>query len=411
MERENTRIKRLEAIEKTKNQRGRHKMESIKAQRIPYSGIRTVFDMAKKLEREGKTIVHLEIGRPDFDTPDHIVEAAVNALRAGKHHYSQNAGIPELRQAITDKYRDEYQLDYSPETDVVVTNGVAEGVYVAIHALLDPGDEILIPDPRWVNYDVDAISNDVEPVDYALYDDRNYEADPEEIAAKVTPKTRMILLSSPSNPTGGVNSLAVLEKIAQLAQERDLVILSDEIYEKIVYPPAEHVSIATLPGMKERTLILNGLSKFYSMTGWRLGYVLGDKKYLNPILRYHQYMVTSTNTFAQWGAVTALKGDQGPAYAMVDEFRRRRDYIFEAINQIPGFSSPEPLGAFYIFPSIKETGMDGYEMSKMLLENAGVATVPGECFGKKGAGHIRISYANSLENIRTAVENIKSSLA
>jgi aspartate/methionine/tyrosine aminotransferase len=385
-------------------------MESIKAQRIPYSGIRTVFDMAKKLESEGKVIIHLEIGRPDFDTPSHIVEAAVEALRAGKHHYSQNAGIPELRQAITDKYAQEYRLEYSPGTDVVVTNGVAEGVYVAIHALLNPGDQILIPDPRWVNYDVDALSNDVEPVDYTLYEDRNFQPDPDEIADKITPKTRMILLTSPSNPTGGVNSLDVTKKIAQLAQEHDLVVLSDEIYEKIIYPPTEHISIATLEGMKERTLILNGFSKFYSMTGWRLGYVLGEEKYLNPILRYHQYMVTSTNTFAQWGAVTALKGDQDPAYAMVEEFRRRRDYIYEAVNQISGFSSAEPRGAFYLLPSIKETGMDGYQMSKMLLEKAGVATVPGECFGKNGAGHIRISYANSLENLRAAVENIRESL-
>ena len=385
-------------------------MESIKAQRIPYSGIRTVFDMAKKLESEGKTIIHLEIGRPDFDTPAHIVEAAVEALQAGKHHYSQNAGIPELRQAITDKYAKEYHLDYSPETDVVVTNGVAEGVYLSIHALLDPGDQILIPDPRWVNYDVDAISNDVEPVDYTLYEDRKYQPDPDEIADKITPRTKMILLASPSNPTGGVNSLDVLKKIAQLAQEHDLVVLSDEIYEKIIYPPAEHISIGTLEGMKERTLILNGLSKFYSMTGWRLGYVLGEEKYLNPILRYHQYMVTSTNTFAQWGAVTALKGDQGSAYAMVEEFRRRRDYIYEATNQIPGLSSAEPQGAFYLFPSVKETGMDGYQMSKMLLEKAGVATVPGEYFGKNGAGHIRISYANSLENLKAAVANIKESL-
>jgi aminotransferase len=385
-------------------------MESIKAQRIPYSGIRTVFDMAKKLEREGQSIIHLEIGRPDFETPAHIVEAAVEALRAGKHHYSQNAGILELRQAITDKYAEEYRLEYSPDSDVVVTNGVAEGVYVAIHALLNPGDQILIPDPRWVNYDVDAISNDVEPVDYTLYEKRNNQPDPDEIADKITPKTKMILLASPSNPTGGVNSLAVLEKIAQLVQEHDLVVLSDEIYEKIIYPPAEHFTIATLEGMKERTLILNGFSKFYSMTGWRLGYVLGEKKFLNPILRYHQYLVTSTNTFAQWGAVTAIKGNQEPAYAMVEEFRRRRDYIYDAINQIPGFSSNEPQGAFYLFPSVKETGMDGYQMSKMLLEKARVATVPGECFGKNGDGHIRISYANSLENLRAAVANIKESL-
>lgn len=220
----------------------------------------------------------------------------------------------------------------------------------------------------------------------------------------------MILLASPSNPTGGVNSLAVLKTIALLAQEYDLVVLSDEIYEKIIYPPAEHISIATLEGMKERTIILNGLSKFYSMTGWRLGYVLGPEKFLNPILRYHQYMVTSTNTFAQWGAVTALKGDQGPAYAMVEEFLKRRDYIYKAINHIPGLSSAEPQGAFYLFPSVKESGIDGYEMSKMLLEKASVATVPGECFGKQGAGHIRISYANSLDNLKTAVANIKACL-
>jgi aspartate/methionine/tyrosine aminotransferase len=250
----------------------------------------------------------------------------------------------------------------------------------------------------------------VEPVDYTLYENRNFQPDPEEIASKITPKTRMILLTSPSNPTGGVNSLAVLEKIAQLAREHDLVVLSDEIYEKIIYPPAEHIPIATLEGMKERTIILNGLSKFYSMTGWRLGYVLGAKENLNPILRYHQYMVTSTNTFAQWGAVTALRGDQDPAYRMVEEFRRRRDYIYEAVNNIPGFSSAEPLGAFYLLPSIKETGMDGYQMSKLLLEKAGVATVPGECFGQNGAGHIRISYANSLENLKDAVDRITTSL-
>ncbi len=381
-------------------------MESIKAQRIPYSGIRKVFDRAKQLEREGKRIIHLEIGRPDFDTPAHIVEAAIKALREGRHHYSQNAGIPELRQAIADKLCDEQKLDYSPESEIVVTNGVAEGVYVAIQALLNPGDQILLPDPRWVNYDVDAVTNDVEPIDYTLYEDRNYQFDPKEIASKITPRTKMILLLSPSNPTGSVNSRKNLEQIAQLAEEHNLLILSDEIYEKIVYPPAEHVSIATLEGMKARTLILNGFSKFYSMTGWRQGYVVGAEKYLNPILRYHQYVVTSTNTFAQWGAVEALKGDQVPSYSMVTEFQKRRDFICGAINQIPGFSSSQPDGAFYLFPSVKETGLSGYEMSQKLLEEAGVATVPGECFGRCGAGHIRISYANSLEKIKKAVANI-----
>lgn len=383
-------------------------MESKVAQRIPYSQIRVMFDAAKKLEDQGKNIIHLEIGRPDFNTPDHIVEAAIEALRQGKHHYSQNAGIPELRQAISDKFSSEYNLEYDPKTEVVVSNGVAEGVYLAIHALLNPGDQILIPDPRWVNYDVDAFTNSVDPVDYTLDEGRGYQPDPEEIEAKITDRTRMILVASPSNPTGGVTTKSVLEKIAAAAIKHDLLVMSDEIYEKIVYPPAEHVSMATFPGMKERTILLNGFSKFYSMTGWRLGYVLGPSAHINPILRYHQYMITSTNTFAQWGAVTALKGSQEPSYAMVREFQARRDYISDAINAIPGFQCPKPDGAFYLFPSIKDTGMDGFRMAEMLLEKAGVATVAGECFGKNGAGHIRISYSNSLDNLKTAVERIRS---
>jgi aspartate/methionine/tyrosine aminotransferase len=383
-------------------------MESIVAKRIPYSQIRVMFDAAQKLEKQGRKIIHLEIGRPDFNTPEHIVEAAIDALRAGKHHYSQNAGIPELRQAISDKFSSEYNLEYDPQTEVVVSNGVAEGIYLAIHALLNPGDEILIPDPRWVNYDIDAITNSVDAVDYTLLEDSGFQPDPEEIEEKITGKTKLILVASPSNPTGNVHTKAVLEKIAELAIKHDLLVLSDEIYEKIVYPPAEHVSIAAFQDMRERTILLNGFSKYFSMTGWRLGYVLGPSKLVNPMLRYHQYMITSTNTFAQWGAVTALKGSQEPCHKMLREFQKRRDYMYEAIDQIPGFRCPKPDGAFYLFPSIKETGMDGFRMAEMLLEKAGVATVAGECFGKKGAGHIRISYSNSLENLKAAVEKIES---
>jgi len=383
-------------------------MESIVAQRIPYSQIRVMFDAAQKLEKQGKKIIHLEIGRPDFNTPEHIVEAAIDALRAGKHHYSPNAGIPELRQAISDKFSSEYNLEYDPQTEVVVSNGVAEGIYLAIHALLNPGDEILIPDPRWVNYDVDAITNSVDPVDYTLLEESGFQPNPEEIEEKITGRTKLILVASPSNPTGSVTTKAALQKIAELAIKHDLLVLSDEIYEKIVYPPAEHVSIATFPEMRERTILLNGFSKYFSMTGWRLGYILGPSKLVNPMLRYHQYMITSTNTFAQWGAVTALKGSQEPCHKMLREFQKRRDYMYAAIDQIPGFRCPKPDGAFYLFPSIKETGMDGFGMAEMLLEKAGVATVAGECFGKKGGGHIRISYSNSLENLKTAVEKIQS---
>jgi aminotransferase len=385
-------------------------MESIKAQRIPYSQIRVMFDVARKLEQQGKEIIHLEIGRPDFNTPKHIVEAAVDALRAGKHHYSPNAGIPELRQAIAGKFIKEYQLDYNPNSEIVVTNGVAEGVYVAINALLNPGDQVLIPDPSWLNYNVVALTNFVEPVGYALSEENNFQPDPDQIEDKITPRTKMIILVSPSNPLGSVTNQKALERIAQLANKYDMVILSDEIYEKIVYSPARHLSIATLERMRDRTLLLNGFSKFYSMTGWRIGYVLGPAKLVNPILRYHQYMITSTNTFAQWGAITALNGDQGPSYAMVEEFRKRRDYLYQAINRIPGFSCIEPEGAFYLFPSVKDTGMDGYQMADLLLEKAGVATVAGESFGKNGAGYIRMSYSNSLENLKAAVAKIEKVL-
>ena len=382
-------------------------MESIKAQRIPYSQIRVVFDKARELEKQGKNIIHLEIGRPDFNTPDHIVEAAVKALQDGKHHYCPNAGVPELRQKKKKKIEDEYKLEYNANSDVIVTNGVIEGVYLAINALLNPGDQILIPDPAWLNYQHITLSNYVEPVPYALFGEYGFQPDPEDIESRITPRTKAILLLSPSNPTGSVLHPNMVEKIAAIAEKNDLLILSDEIYRKIIYPPAKHLSCATLSRMQERTLILDGFSKFYSMTGWRMGYVLGPKKLVNPMLRYHQYVITSVNTFAQWGAIEALKGDQKPSEKMVAEFKRRRDYIYEAVNQIPGFQCVKPEGAFYIFPNIQKTGMDGFQMSQVLLEKAGVATVAGECFGKYGTGHIRISYSNSMDNLKKAVANIK----
>lgn len=382
-------------------------MESIKTKRIPYSEIRVMFDAAKELERQGKEIIHLEIGRPDFNTPGHIVEAAIKALREGKHHYSQNAGILELRQAVAEKFVDEYKLDYDAKSEVVITNGVAEAVYVVMNALLNPGDQILIPDPAWVNYLPVAYTNYVEPVMYTLHEKDNFQPDPEEIEEKITPRTKMMVIISPSNPTGGVLRRNILDKIASLAEKHDFLILSDEIYEKVIYPPAEHTCIATLNNMKDKTLVLNGFSKFYSMTGWRLGYVLGPEGLINPILRYHQYMVTSANTFAQWGAVTALKGDQSPSYAMVEEFKERRDYLYKAIAQIPGFTCSQPDGAFYLFPSVEGTGMDGHQMAKLLLEEAGVAAVGGGSFGKNGKNNIRFSYANSMANLEKAVANIE----
>ncbi len=383
-------------------------MQSISARRLPKQQIRVMFDRARELEAQGRKIIHLEIGRPDFDTPPHIVEAAIQALREGKHHYSANAGIIELRRAVADKYRTESGLSYDPETEIVVTNGVAEGVFLAVNALLDPGDQVLIPDPRWVNYAPDAFAALAEPVSYTLVEEEGFQPDVEEIADLITPRTRMLILASPSNPTGGVIGPDVFDRLARLAVEHDLVVVSDEIYEKIIFPPFRHICAASLEGLRERTIILNGLSKFYSMTGWRQGFALGPQALIDPILRYHQYMITSTNTFAQWGGLAALRGDQGPALVMVEEFNRRRDYIADAIDRLPGFSCKKPAGAFYLFPSIEGTGLSGVELAQLLLEKAGVATVAGEHFGRKGAGHIRISYTNSLDNLKEAVEKIRA---
>lgn len=385
-------------------------MSSITAGRLPYSKIRVMFDAARKLEAQGHEIIHLEIGRPDFNTPQHIVDAAIQALQKGKHHYSANAGIIELRRAIADKFAEEYNLSYDPEREVIVTNGVAEGVFLVMNALLNPGDQVLIPDPRWVNYEPDAYTNYVEPISYSLAAANGFQPDPAEIESLITPRTKMILLASPSNPTGGVTGAVILERIAELAKKYDLIVVSDEIYEKIVYPPAEHFCAAARCGLLDRTIVLNGFSKYYSMTGWRLGYAVGPAELIDPMLRYHQYMITSTNTFAQWGAVTALKGDQGPSLTMRDEFRKRRDFLSDAISKIPGFSCTRPAGAFYLFPSVQETGLNGIQMAEMLLNKAGIATVAGEYFGRNGAGFIRISYASSMENLKTAIEKIKTSI-
>ncbi len=377
-------------------------MDSLISDRIPYSEIRKMLDAATELEKQGRKVVHMEIGRTDFDTPRHIKDAAIKALNDGKVHYCPNAGIMELREAVSEKYANEFGLSYSPATEIVVTNGVAEAIYIAISALLNPGDQILIPDPAWLNYGVVPLTHLIEPVPYTLRMENDFQPDIGEIASLITPRTRMIALVSPSNPSGVCIKPGYLEKIAELAVKHDLLVLSDEIYEKIVYAPAEHVSIATFPGMRERALVLNGMSKFYSMTGWRIGYVLGDKKHMNPILRLHQYLLTSCNTFAQYGAVEALRGSQEEPRAMLAEFARRRDYLCKAMAAVPGVRFVEPDGAFYLFLDVRNLGLTGYEAAQALLEKAGVVTVAGESFGRNGAGFIRLAYSTSLDDIKVA---------
>ena len=382
--------------------------DSIIAKRIPYSPLRVMFDAAAEIEKSGRKLVHMEIGRPDFETPDHIVEATVKALRGGKHHYCPTNGIIELREAISKKYMEEYGIDYSPATDIVVTNGVAEGIFAAMAALLNPGDQVLIPDPIWMCYDTIPIMQLAEPVPYALYEENSFQPDFDELESLITTRTKMICIVSPSNPTAAILNMNSLQKIAQIAEKYDLFVLSDEIYEKIIYPPAAFTCFASLDGMRERTIVLNGFSKYYSMTGWRLGYVVGPEKPINAINRFHQYMLTSVTTFSQYGAVAALTSDQSPSVKMLEEFRKRRDFFANSLSKIKGFNCPLPDGAFYLFPSVKETGYSSKELALKLLNEAGVVCVSGEVFGKQGKDHLRFSYTCSLDDLNTAAENIKS---
>ncbi|MCL1941585.1 MAG: pyridoxal phosphate-dependent aminotransferase [Synergistaceae bacterium] len=381
--------------------------DSIIAKRIPYSPLRVMFDAAAEIEKSGRKLVHMEIGRPDFETPAHIVEAAVKALRGGQHHYCPTHGIIELREAISQKYINEYGINYSPATDILVTNGVAEGIFVAMAALLDPGEQVLIPDPIWMCYDTIPVMNFAEPVPYTLREENGFQPDFEELESLITPRTKMICVVSPSNPTGAVLNAQSLQKIAQIAEKYDLFVLSDEIYEKIIYPPAAHTCFASLDGMRERTIVLNGFAKYYSMTGWRLGYAVGPQKPINAMIRYHQYMLTSVTTFSQFGAIAALAEDPSPSVKMLEEFKKRRDYFADALSEVEGFDCPLPDGAFYLFPSIKGTGLSSQELAFKLLNEAGVVCVSGDVFGKHGKDHLRFSYTCSLDDLKIAAENIK----
>lgn len=370
------------------------------------SGIRRVFDAAAALEREGTTIAHLEIGRPDFDTPVHIKTAAIDALQRGRVHYTPNAGIPELREAIAEKLARDNGLPVDPERGVVVTVGAKESVFMCLYGLLDPGDEILVPTPIWPDYlDTTKVVGAL-PVEVPLRPERGYQLDAGDLEAAITPRTKALVVHSPHNPTGAVCDEAPLRAVAELAVRRDLLVVSDEIYEKLIYGGAEHVSIATLPGMFERTVTINGFSKTYSMTGWRLGYVAGPSALIVPLLKVHQCTTTCANSFAQWGGVAAYRGDQACVADMVREFDRRRRLVIESLRRMPGADFVEPRGAFYAFPDFRRLGLNDANLAEYLLREAHVATVPGSTFGRSSTGHLRISYATGYDILAQAMERM-----
>lgn len=377
---------------------------------IPFSGIRKVFEEVIRRENLGEKIIHLEIGRPDFDTPHHIKEAAKRAIDEGKVHYSSNYGIPELRKAIARKLKEDNCLSYDPATEIMVTVGANEAVFIAMMGLLNPGDEVLIPDPCWPHYFYCARMAGAIPISVPLREENGFNPNIDDFRSRITSRTRMIVINTPNNPTGVVFTKDVLEKLGQIAQEKDLFILSDEIYEKMVYEGSLHYSVASFPGMRKRTITVNGFSKIYAMTGWRLGYVVACKELMSALVRIHQYTTVCATTFAQWGAVEALNGPQTEANMMVKEFDRRRNLVYNALKIMPGIHVVKPKGAFYIFPNIKKLGKISEELTQYLLEETKLAVVPGTDFGEFGRDYIRISYANSHENLETAMDRIKRAL-
>ena len=381
------------------------------ASRMELIGTETAFEAAARaraLEATGREVIHLEIGEPDFDTPANVREAAKRALDSGATHYAPFPGIPDLRAAIAEDFSARRGMAVAPDS-VFVTVGGKGVMYYAIMALVEPGDEVIVPDPGYPIYAsvTKFVGGTVVPI--SIRQENDFRLDIDELIGLVTPRTKMIVLNSPANPTGGVLTREDLERIAAIAVERDLAVLSDEIYSRILYE-GEHVSIATLPGMAERTIVLDGFSKTYAMTGWRLGYAIVPESLAFAFGRLIINSVSSATTFAQVGAVEALRGPQDAVDAMVAEFHARRDLVVDGLNSLPGITCLRPKGAFYVFPDVSGTGRTGDELAHLLLNEAGVSVLSGTAFGDVGRNHIRLSYANSRTQISRAIEKMRAVL-
>ena len=364
------------------------------------SGIRKFFDIAATMD----DVISLGIGEPDFTTPQPIIEAGVQALQKGETHYTSNSGILPLREAIAENLQNRYGVQYDPVNEIVITVGVSEALYLTFTALLDPGDEVIIPTPCFVSYQAEVALAGGKPVEIYTTMEDDFQPDPAVIEKAITPKTKAILLGYPNNPTGAVASREILEEIGRIAEKHDLVVISDEIYDRLVYGQ-EHVCFPAFPGMQERTLLLGGFSKDYAMTGWRIGYAAGPASLIKGLVRIHQFSVMSAPTVSQYGALAALKVGEPYVRDMLAEYDRRRKFIVEGLNAI-GLPTFEPHGAFYAFPSIHNTGLDDETFAERLLLEEKVAVVPGSSFGDAGIGFVRCSYATSYEKLEIALEKI-----
>src|SRR6476660_7798311 len=379
------------------------------ASRMSTIGTESAFEVsarARALEAQGHSIIHLQIGEPDFDTPAHVREAAKRALADGATHYAPFAGIPALREAIAADVTARKGFAVEPSQVFVTVGGKGVMLY-AILGLVDPGDDVIVPDPGYPIYESLTRFVGATPVPIPIRMEHEFRLDVDELASLITPRTSVLFINSPANPTGGVLTRTDLEQIAELAIRHDLWVVADEIYGRILYDGAEHVSIASLPGMAERTIVLDGFSKTFAMTGWRLGYAVVPPSLVQVYGQLIINTISCAPTFAQVGAVEALNGPQDDVDAMVVEFKARRDLLVAGLNKIPGVTCATPVGAFYAFPSIGGTGLQGAELAERLLHEAGVCVLAGTPFGGGGTAHIRISYANSQANLNEALERIR----
>jgi len=383
-------------------------VSSIFAKRMETLGTETAFEVlakAKALEKQGKEIVHLEIGEPDFDTPRNIKDAAVKAIGAGYTHYGPSAGLPDFREAIA-QYVSKTRGIKAEADEVVVTPGAKPIMFFSILALVNPGDEVLYPNPGFPIYESMINFVDAKPVPIPLPEENDFRLEPEFVKKHITKKTKLIILNYPENPTGGIVTKEDLKVIADCIADRDDVfVLADEIYSRIIYE-GKHESIASLPGMKDKTILLDGFSKTYAMTGWRLGFGVMRKDIAQKVAQLMTNSNSCTCSFTQMAGLEALKGPQTEPEKMVAEFKKRREVIVSGLNGIKGITCKKPHGAFYVFPNIKGTGIDCRKLADHLLYNAGVAVLAGTCFGKYGEDHLRLSFANSVENIKKALERI-----
>ena len=369
---------------------------------IPPSGIRKFFDIVSEM----KDAISLGVGEPDFDTPWHIREEGIYSLEKGRTFYTSNAGLKDLKIEIHNYLERRCNVCYDPDHEIMVTVGGSEAIDAAMRAMIDPGDEVLIPQPSYVSYTPCCVLADGVPVIIELEEKDNFRLTPEKLLEKITPKTKILVLPFPNNPTGAIMEREDLEKIAEIVIEKDLYVISDEIYSELTYAKEDHVTIASLPGMKERTVLINGFSKSYAMTGWRLGYACAPELILKQMLKIHQFAIMCAPTTSQYAAVEALKNGDKDVAEMRSAYDQRRRYLVKALRDM-GFDCYEPQGAFYVFPSIKKFGMTSDEFALKLLEEEKVAVVPGTAFGDCGEGYLRISYAYSLNDLKRALERME----